>query len=187
MFENWNGIYREWWFYSDTAQSTEAAHQTSAINCGLSYFLPFLSWCHILIRFDLCRCVNILNMYIWMVYIVHRNFLVKLKTLYLEFFCVFCRICTSFFFSSLLSFDSIWFPCCMLNVFCVCRLSSFQRFSVICFFFTCSVEWGWSRLAYLVPMFAHMRGLCDMLCENFVDTFSSKTKKNWRWKKVLYT
>lgn len=44
-----------------------------------------------------------------------------------------------------------------------------------------------SRLAYLVSMFAHVRGICDMLCENFVDTFSSKTKKKLKIaKNTLY-
>lgn len=47
---------------------------------------------------------------------------------------------------------------------------------MICFF-ACLVENGRSRLAYLVSMFAHVRGICDMLGENFSVTFSSKTKK----------
>lgn len=102
-------------FYSDTLRNKQTDYQPNICRLDQLQFRPFLSWCHIFIWIDLCRCVNFINIHTYMdVYSVRTLLYIatfwRNEKLYIGSFFVLCHhICLSPLFSAFILFD-LFFP-----------------------------------------------------------------------------
>lgn len=99
-------------FYSDTLRNKQTDYQPNICRLDQLQFRPFLSWCHISIWIDLCRCVNFINIHTYMdVYSVRTLLYIATfwwnEKLYIGSF--FCALPSYLFIPALLCFYSIRF------------------------------------------------------------------------------